>query len=78
MCLAVPMKLVRSEKSIGIVELSGIEREVSLDLVPEAKIGDYLLIHAGFAISIIDEKEAKETIETIREYLSYGEENGVS
>ncbi|MCX7829752.1 MAG: HypC/HybG/HupF family hydrogenase formation chaperone [Acidobacteria bacterium] len=76
MCLAVPMKLVKMENSVGLVELSGIEREVSLDLVPEAKIGDYLLIHAGFAISVIDEKEANETLDTIREYLSFGEEIG--
>lgn len=73
MCLAVPMKLKKIEQDIGFVEVSGIEREVSLTLVPEAKIGDFLLIHAGFAIAIIDEKEAIETLDTIKEYLSYEE-----
>lgn len=75
MCLAVPMKLLKARGDVGIVEISGIEREVCLSLVPDAKIGDYLLIHAGFAIGIIDEKEAEETLETIREYLSYGEKD---
>lgn len=75
MCLAVPMKLVRIENNIGFVEISGIQREISLDLVPECKIGDYLLVHAGFAITIIDEEEANETLNTIREYLSFGEGN---
>jgi hydrogenase expression/formation protein HypC len=73
MCLAVPMKLKKIEQDIGFVEVSGIEREVSLTLVPEAKIGDFLLIHAGFAIAVIDEKEAIETLDTIKEYLSYEE-----
>jgi hydrogenase expression/formation protein HypC len=73
MCLAVPMKLKKIEQDIGFVEVSGIEREVSLTLVPEAKVGDFLLIHAGFAIAIIDEKEAIETLDTIKEYLSYEE-----
>jgi len=61
------------EQDVGFVEVSGIEREVSLTLVPEAKVGDFLLIHAGFAIAVIDEKEAIETLDTIKEYLSYEE-----
>ncbi len=73
MCLAVPMKLKKIEQDVGFVEVSGIEREVSLTLVPEAKVGDFLLIHAGFAIAVIDEKEAIETLDTIKEYLSYEE-----
>jgi hydrogenase expression/formation protein HypC len=76
MCLAVPMKLVKKSENIGLVELNGIEREVSLALVPEAEVGNHLLIHAGFAIAVIDNKEAEETLQVIREYLSFGEENG--
>ncbi len=70
MCLAVPMKLMTINDSTGVVEVSGIEREVSLALVPDAKIGDHVLIHAGFAIAVIDEEEAQETLKLIREYLS--------
>lgn len=77
MCLAVPMKLTKKTDNIGFVELNGIEREVSLTLVPEAEIGNHLLIHAGFAIAVIDKQEAEETLKVIREYLSFGEKNGV-
>jgi len=78
MCLAVPMKLLTMSEGNGIVEVSGIEREVSLALVPEAQIGDQLLVHAGFAIAVIDEEEAQETLKVIREYLSsVGELNGI-
>lgn len=62
MCLAIPMKLVRIEGNKGIVELSGVKKEVSLDLLKEADIGDYLIIHAGFAIEKLDEEEAKKTL----------------
>ena len=67
MCLAVPMKLIRKEGSYGIVERGGIEYKAGLQLVENAKVGDYLLIHAGFAIQILDEKEALETIEIFKE-----------
>jgi len=72
MCLAVPMKLIKKDEACGVVEVGGIEREVSLALVPEASLGDHLLIHAGFAIAVIDEEEARETLKLVREYLSEG------
>jgi len=75
MCLAVPMKLKKKTGELGLVEVSGIEREVSLTLVPEAKVGEHLLIHAGFAIAVIDDEEAEETLKTIREYLAFGDRN---
>ena len=62
MCLAVPMKLMEIEGDKGIVELSGIKKEVSLRLLKEVKKGDYLIIHAGFAIERMDEEEAQETL----------------
>jgi hydrogenase expression/formation protein HypC len=77
MCLAVPMKLIKRDENNGVVEVSGIEREVSLALVPEAEPGNHLLIHAGFAIAIIDEEEAEETLKLIREYLAHGETDGI-
>jgi len=75
MCLAVPA-LVRSiNGSVGEVEVGRVRRKISLHLVPEAEIGDYVYVHTGFAISIVDEEEAKETLQFLRELLeSYEEE----
>jgi hydrogenase expression/formation protein HypC len=67
MCLAVPMKLVKIEGNKGLVELSGVKKEVSLNLLKDAEIGDYLIIHAGFAIEKLNEKEAKKTLEIWKE-----------
>ncbi len=67
MCLAIPAKVVVVDGLEGDVELSGITRRVSLQLVPEAKEGDYVLLHTGYAISLIDEEEARETLKMFRE-----------
>jgi len=56
------MKLIEIEGDKGIVELSGVKKEVSLRLLKEVKKGDYLIIHAGFAIERMDEEEAQETL----------------
>lgn len=65
MCLAVPGKLMETqaigESRVGVVEFGGIKRSVFLDFVPEAQIGDYVLVHVGFAISRLDEEEAHRT-----------------
>jgi len=72
MCLSIPGKLVEitSELSetfrIGKVDFDGIKKEVNLAMVPEVEIGDYVLVHVGAAISIIDEEEAKKTFEMIK------------
>ena len=66
MCLAVPAQLVHINETIGTVELTGVQRECSLLLVPEAKIGDWLLVHAGCAVQIVEE-EARLTLEAFRE-----------
>jgi hydrogenase expression/formation protein HypC len=70
MCLAIPMKLIKVEGDKGIVELSGVKKEVSLYLLDNVKKGDYLIIHAGFAIQKLDEKEAKETLKIWEEIES--------
>ncbi len=70
MCLAVPMKLIKIEGDKGVVELSGVKKEISLKLLEEAKIGDYLIIHAGFAIQRLDEEEAQETLKIWEEIES--------
>ena len=67
MCLAVPAQLVHINETIGTGELTGVQRECSLLLVPEAKIGDWLLVHAGCAVQIVDEEEARLTLEAFRE-----------
>ena len=67
MCLAVPAQLISINESIGTIELTGATRDCSLLLVPEAKVGDWLLVHAGFAVQIVDEEEAQATLEAFRE-----------
>lgn len=61
MCLAIPAKVVSLEGSIAKVDMMGNERTIGTDLVPEVKIGDYVLVHAGFAIEVIEEEIAQET-----------------
>lgn len=61
MCLAVPAKIISSDGELAKVELSGVTREVSLMLLPEAKTGDWVLVHAGFAMQIVEERDAAET-----------------
>lgn len=61
MCLAIPAKVVSLEGSIAKVDMMGNERAIGTDLVPEVKIGDYVLVHAGFAIEVIEKEIAQET-----------------
>lgn len=67
MCLAVPMKLIERDTMHGVVSSSGIKVRVVLTLVPEANIGDYLLIHAGYALTILSEDDASQTIAELNE-----------
>jgi hydrogenase expression/formation protein HypC len=67
MCLAIPGRITAIEKSVGRVEIGGVVREADLTLLPEARVGDYVLIHAGFAIQKYDEEEAKETLKLLKE-----------
>ncbi len=62
MCLAIPMKLISIEGNKGVVELSGVKKEISLNLLNNVEIGDYLIIHAGFAIEKLNEEEANKTL----------------
>ncbi len=61
------MKLVERQEAVGVAEIDGVRREVSLMLQPEARVGDYLLVHAGYAIGLVDEAEANETLELLRQ-----------
>ena len=67
MCLAVPMELVEINDFLGVARMGDVKREVNLMLVPEAKIGDYVIIHAGSAISILSKEEAKKTLDLLGE-----------
>ena len=59
MCLAFPAKIISIKDSLATVERAGVKRDASLMLLPNAKIGDYVLIHAGFAMQVVDEEETK-------------------
>jgi hydrogenase expression/formation protein HypC len=71
MCLAIPGKVLEEFDQRGMrmarVQFGGIVREASLDYVPEAKVGDYVLVHVGFAISIVNEEEAARTYELLQQ-----------
>ena len=73
MCLAIPAKITKINNSMGTIDMEGTQREVSLLLLEDAKIGDYVIVHAGFAIHKIDEAEAKESLKVLRELVSFME-----
>ncbi len=66
MCLSVPGKVVEIQDNMAKVEVGGVIREVSLDVCPDVLVGEYVLIHTGFAIQKLDEKEALETLDLLR------------
>ncbi len=74
MCLAIPMKLIRRDEYEGTVELDGVSRSISMMLLPEAEVGQHVLVHAGYAIGSINEEEAAKTLELLREYADAMEE----
>lgn len=88
MCLGIPGKILNIYETNGLkmgqIDFGGVIREACLDYVPEAQVGDYTLIHVGFALNIISESEAQETLELIKqisdidEELRAGEINGQS
>jgi len=70
MCLAVPSKVVERNDKMATVDVSGIRRQVSLLLLPEEIVlGDYVLVHAGFAIQKVDREAAEETLRLIEEFM---------
>jgi hydrogenase expression/formation protein HypC len=77
MCLAIPGKVVETFASGGMqmarVQFGGIVREVCLEYVPETQVGEYVLVHVGFAISRVDEEEARRTYEALAELDQLGE-----
>ncbi len=72
MCLGVPMQVKTIENEVAICEIDDVQREASLMMLDDVKIGDYVLIHAGFAIEKIDDDEAQLTLKALREALDMG------
>lgn len=69
MCLAIPAKVAALEEgNLATVDILGVTREISIDLTPQAQVGDYVLVHAGFAIEVVDEQFAQETIDLIKQF----------
>jgi len=67
MCIAVPMKVIEINEDMGVVEGNGVKREVGIMLLENLRIDDWVLIHAGFAISKINQEEAEETLALLKE-----------
>ena len=67
MCLAIPAQIKSIEGYLAEADIDGVTRQVSLQLTPEAEVGDYVLLHTGYAIYVIDQAEAKETLKLLRE-----------
>ena len=73
MCLAVPLKLISIDGTSGVGEFDGVRRRVELTFVPQAKTGDYVIVHAGFAVEIMNEEQAENDREAFREVIRASE-----
>ncbi len=81
MCLGVPGKVNEIYEANGLkmgkVDFGGVKREVCLEYVPEVEIGQYVIVHVGFAINMMSEEEAEETLDLLRQIIDIGEEMGL-
>lgn len=69
MCLAIPARIIElKEFGMATVDIMGVTRDISVDLTPQAKENDFVLVHAGFAIEVVDEQFAQETIDLIKQF----------
>lgn len=76
MCLAVPAKIIELDNQMARVEVGGLTRDASMVLLPDAVVGDFVLIHAGFAISVVDEEAAMETIRLFEQMTGGDDDTG--
>ena len=78
MCLGIPGKIIEIEDSIGMkmakIDFGGVIRSACIEAIPEAKVGDYTIIHAGFALNILSEAEALDTLTLLQEIADLSEE----
>jgi len=70
MCLAIPSKIVKIENNVATIDVDGVRRKASLLLVENPNVGDYVIVHAGFAINKLNEEDAMESLNLIREAAS--------
>jgi hydrogenase expression/formation protein HypC len=70
MCLAIPSKIVTIENDVATIDVDGVQREASLLLLENPEVGDYVIVHAGFAINKINEEDALESLKLLREAVS--------
>lgn len=76
MCLAIPAKIItRNDDNLATVDILGVTRDISVDLTPQAQAGDYVLVHAGFAIEVVDEQFAQETLDLVRQFPDIADED---
>jgi len=75
-CLAIPALIKSIDDKEAEAEIGGVTRRISLWLTPEAKVGDYVLLHTGYAINILDQEEAEETLRLFEEIAELAEEKG--
>ena len=73
MCLAVPVKIMSINGEEAVVDIGGVTRSVSIALTPEAKVGDYVLLHTGYAINVLNEEEAQETLSLLQRMVEADE-----
>jgi hydrogenase expression/formation protein HypC len=79
MCLAIPARIVNVEDGqMATVDIMGVTRKVSLDLTPEASEGDYVLVHAGFALQVVDEQYANETLDLLKSIPDFAADEGIA
>ena len=76
MCLAIPSKIVAINDSIGTLDVDGVKREVSLLMLENPRVGDWVIVHAGFAIQTLDESAALETLKLLKEAAARVEAEG--
>ena len=72
MCLAIPAKITKINGTQAVADIEGVTRDISIELTPDAKVGDYVLLHTGYAISVIDAAEAEETLKLLHEMVESG------
>lgn len=81
MCLGIPGKIISINEDHGTkmakIDFGGVEREACIEVIPEAKPGDWTIVHAGFALNLLSEEEAQETLDILREMSQLAEQEGL-
>ena len=70
MCLAIPSRITKIQNNMATIDVEGVQREASLLLLEDARVGDYVIVHAGFAIQKLDEAAAQETLDLLRQAIA--------